>query len=64
MEQVIRRSAALHLQHIATGGIRSSSARRARSTSVTGLRRLEQMTGHGMRHGEAVGIGIAIDSTS
>ena len=64
MEQVIRRSAALHLQHIATGGDPFElGSSRPLDFGHWAAHKLEQMTGHRMRHGEAVGIGIAIDST-
>jgi 3-dehydroquinate synthase len=64
MEQVIRRSAALHLQHIATGGDPFElGSSRPLDFGHWAAHKLEQVTGHRMRHGEAVGIGIAIDST-
>jgi 3-dehydroquinate synthase len=64
MEQVIRRSAALHLRHIATGGDPFElGSSRPLDFGHWAAHKLEQMTSHRMRHGEAVGIGIAIDST-
>jgi 3-dehydroquinate synthase len=64
MEQVIRRSAALHLQHIATcGDPFELGSSRPLDFGHWAAHKLEQLTGHRMRHGEAVGIGIALDST-
>jgi len=64
MAQVIRRSAALHLQHIATGGDPFElGSSRPLDFGHWAAHKLEQVTSHRMRHGEAVGIGIAIDST-
>lgn len=64
MEQVIRRSAALHLRHIATGGDPFElGSSRPLDFGHWAAHKLEQVTSHRMRHGEAVGIGIAIDST-
>ena len=64
MEQVVRRSAALHLQHIATcGDPFELGSSRPLDFGHWAAHKLEQLTGHRMRHGEAVGIGIALDST-
>ncbi|MEN3338841.1 MAG: 3-dehydroquinate synthase [Acidobacteriota bacterium] len=64
MEQVIRRSAALHLQHIATcGDPFELGSSRPLDFGHWAAHKLEQLTDHRMRHGEAVGIGIALDST-
>jgi 3-dehydroquinate synthase len=64
MEQVIRRSAALHLRHIATGGDPFElGSSRPLDFGHWAAHKLEQVTSHRMRHGEAVGIGIALDST-
>ncbi len=64
MERVIRRSAALHLQHIATGGDPFElGSSRPLDFGHWSAHKLEQVTNHRMRHGEAVGIGIALDST-
>jgi 3-dehydroquinate synthase len=64
MEQVIRRSAALHLRHIATGGDPFElGSSRPLDFGHWAAHKLEQVTCHRMRHGEAVGIGIALDST-
>lgn len=64
MEQVIRRSAALHLKHIATSGDPFElGSSRPLDFGHWAAHKLEQLTDHRMRHGEAVGIGIALDST-
>ncbi len=64
MEQVIRRSAALHLRHIATGGDPFElGSSRPLDFGHWAAHKLEQVTNHRLRHGEAVGIGIALDST-
>jgi 3-dehydroquinate synthase len=64
MEQVIRRSAALHLRHIATcGDPFELGSSRPLDFGHWAAHKLEQLTEHRMRHGEAVGIGIALDST-
>lgn len=64
MEQVIRRSAALHLRHIAAGGDPFElGSSRPLDFGHWVAHKLEQVTGHRMRHGEAVAIGIAVDST-
>jgi 3-dehydroquinate synthase len=64
MEQVIRRSAALHLNHISTGGDPFElGSSRPLDFGHWAAHKLEQLTEHRMRHGEAVAIGIALDST-
>jgi 3-dehydroquinate synthase len=64
MEQVIRMSAALHLRHIATSGDPFElGSSRPLDFGHWAAHKLEQVTHHEMRHGEAVGIGIALDST-
>jgi 3-dehydroquinate synthase len=64
MEQVIRRSAALHLAHISTGGDPfESGSSRPLDYGHWAAHKLEQLTGYQMRHGEAVAIGIALDTT-
>jgi 3-dehydroquinate synthase len=62
-EEVIRRSATLHLRHIATGGdpFELGSARPL-DFGHWAAHKLESMTGHELRHGEAVAIGMALDS--
>ena len=60
----VRRSAALHLSHIATAATRSSStSSRPLDFGHWAAHKLEQLSRHRLRHGEAVAIGIALDST-
>jgi 3-dehydroquinate synthase len=64
MEQVVRRSAALHLEHIATGGDPFElGSSRPLDFGHWAAHKLEQVTSHRLRHGEAVAIGIALDTT-
>ncbi len=64
MEQLIRRSAMLHLRHIATGGDPfEQGSSRPLDFGHWAAHKLEQATNHRVGHGEAVGIGIALDST-
>jgi 3-dehydroquinate synthase len=64
MEQVIRRSAALHLSHIATGGDPFElGSSRPLDFGHWAAHKLEQLTKNRLRHGEAVAIGIGLDST-
>lgn len=59
---IIRRSALLHAEHIALSGdpFELSSARPLDFGHWAG-HKLEQLSGFGLRHGEAVAIGMAID---
>jgi 3-dehydroquinate synthase len=63
MNHLVRRSAELHLRHIATSGdpFEFGSARPL-DFGHWSAHKLETMTGHRLRHGEAVAIGIALDS--
>ncbi len=64
MEQVIRRSAALHLSHIAKGGDAfEMGSSRPLDFGHWAAHRLEVLTGHRLRHGEAVAVGLALDCT-
>ena len=64
MERLVRRSARLHLAHVATGGDPFElGSSRPLDFGHWAAHKLEQMTGHRMRHGEAVAIGIALDSS-
>jgi 3-dehydroquinate synthase len=64
MAQVVRRSAMLHLRHIATGGDPfEQGSSRPLDFGHWAAHKLEQITHHRLGHGEAVGIGIALDST-
>jgi 3-dehydroquinate synthase len=62
-EEVVRRCAALHLRHIATGGdpFELGSARPL-DFGHWAAHKLESMTAHELRHGEAVAIGIVLDT--
>jgi 3-dehydroquinate synthase len=62
-EDAVRRCADLHLRHIATGGdpFELGSARPL-DFGHWAAHKLESMTAHELRHGEAVAIGIALDS--
>jgi 3-dehydroquinate synthase len=64
MRQVVRRSAELHLAHIAQGGDPFElGSSRPLDFGHWSAHKLEQLTAHRVRHGEAVAIGIALDST-
>ena len=62
MEQLIRRCAGLHVEHIMRSGdpFESGSARPL-DFGHWAAHKLESLTVHGLRHGEAVAIGMAID---
>jgi 3-dehydroquinate synthase len=63
MKAVVRRCAELHLQHIRSAGdpFEHGSARPL-DFGHWAAHRLETLTAHRLRHGEAVAIGIALDS--
>jgi 3-dehydroquinate synthase len=63
MLQLIRRSAALHLNHIANSGdpFETGNARPL-DFGHWAAHKLESMTNGALRHGEAVGIGMLIDT--
>jgi 3-dehydroquinate synthase len=64
MTRVIRHSAMLHLRHIATGGDPfEHGSSRPLDFGHWAAHKLEQVTNHRLGHGEAVGIGIALDTT-
>jgi 3-dehydroquinate synthase len=64
MDQVVRRSAELHLQHIATAGDPfEMGSSRPLDFGHWAAHKLERLTNHEVRHGEAVAIGIALDTT-
>jgi 3-dehydroquinate synthase len=64
MEEVVRRSAALHLAHIAQGGDPfEQGSSRPLDYGHWAAHKLEALTEYRMRHGEAVGIGLALDTT-
>jgi 3-dehydroquinate synthase len=64
MECLIRRCAELHLQHIATANDPfETHSSRPLDFGHWAAHKLEQLTRFRLRHGEAVAIGIALDST-
>jgi len=64
MEEVVRRSAVLHLAHIAQGGDPfEQGSSRPLDYGHWSAHKLEALTDYRLRHGEAVGIGIALDTT-
>lgn len=64
MQQVIYRCAQLHLQHIAgSGDPFEMGSSRPLDFGHWAAHKLEQLTNYSLRHGEAVAIGIALDTT-
>lgn len=64
MRRVVRRSAEVHLAHIANGGDPFElGTSRPLDYGHWAAHRLEHLTRHRLRHGEAVAIGVALDST-
>lgn len=64
MQTVIYRCAQLHLKHIATSGDAfEMGSSRPLDFGHWAAHKLEQLTFYDLRHGEAVAIGIALDST-
>lgn len=64
LEYVVRRSAVLHAEHIASGGDPfEQGSSRPLDFGHWAAHKLEQLTRHRLRHGEAVSIGLALDST-
>lgn len=64
MQSVIYRCAQLHLNHIATSGDAfEMGSSRPLDFGHWAAHKLEQLTFYNLRHGEAVAIGIALDST-
>jgi 3-dehydroquinate synthase len=64
MQQVIYRSAALHLDHIARGGDPfESGSSRPLDFGHWAAHKLEHLSGYELGHGQAVALGIALDST-
>jgi 3-dehydroquinate synthase len=63
LEVAVRRCAELHLRHIATGGdpFERGSARPL-DYGHWSAHKLETLTQHSLRHGEAVSIGMALDA--
>lgn len=63
MEKLVRRCAELHLRHIRTSGDPFELGRaRPLDFGHWSAHKLERMTRHGVSHGQAVGMGIALDS--
>jgi 3-dehydroquinate synthase len=64
MAQLVHRSAELHLDHIATSGDPFElGSSRPLDFGHWAAHKLEQLSHHELRHGEAVSVGIALDST-
>ena len=64
MQQLVRRSAELHCAHIAGGGDPFElGSSRPLDFGHWSAHKLEQLTNHRLRHGEAVAIGLALDCT-
>ncbi|PPS45402.1 3-dehydroquinate synthase [Chroococcidiopsis sp. TS-821] len=64
MQQLIYRCAQLHLEHIATSGDPfEKGSSRPLDFGHWVAHKLEHLTNYNLRHGEAVAIGIALDST-
>ncbi len=63
IEQLIYRCAQLHLQHIGGGDPFETGSSRPLDFGHWAAHKLEQLTNYRLRHGEAVGIGIALDVT-
>ncbi len=64
MQQLIYRCAQLHLEHIAkSGDAFEVGSSRPLDFGHWAAHRLEYLTNYSLRHGEAVAIGIALDST-
>jgi 3-dehydroquinate synthase len=64
MQQLIQRCAELHLEHIANRGDPfEKGSSRPLDFGHWAAHKLEQLTDYRLRHGEAVAVGIALDST-
>lgn len=63
MEHLIEECARLHLEHIAGGDPFEMGSSRPLDFGHWAAHKLEQLTDYALRHGEAVAIGIALDST-
>lgn len=64
MATMVRRAAELHLDHIAMGGDPfEAGSSRPLDFGHWAAHKLEGLTHHGLRHGEAVAIGIALDTS-
>jgi 3-dehydroquinate synthase len=63
MQEVVSRSAALHVEHIRSGDPFEMGSSRPLDYGHWAAHKLEQVTDYRLRHGEAVAIGIALDTT-
>jgi 3-dehydroquinate synthase len=64
MAHMVHRSAELHLNHIATSGDPfENGSSRPLDFGHWAAHKLEQLSGNALRHGEAVAVGLALDST-
>jgi 3-dehydroquinate synthase len=62
LREMIHRCAELHVDHIATGGDAfETGAARPLDFGHWAAHKLEQLSGYGLRHGEAVAAGMALD---
>ena len=62
MQSLIRRCAKMHLDHIAGGDPFEMGSSRPLDFGHWSAHKLEQLSGFNIRHGEAVALGIALDS--
>lgn len=62
MQELIHRCAQMHLEHIASGDPFEMGSSRPLDFGHWSAHKLEQLTNFEIRHGEAVAIGIALDS--
>ncbi|MBC7919844.1 MAG: 3-dehydroquinate synthase [Ferruginibacter sp.] len=63
MQQLIHRCAQMHLQHIAGRDPFETGSSRPLDFGHWAAHKLEQLTHYSLRHGEAVAIGMALDTT-
>ena len=64
MGRLVHRCAQLHLEHIATGGDPFElGSSRPLDLGHWAAHKIEQLSGYRLRHGEAVAVGLALDST-
>lgn len=63
MQYQVKRCAELHLQHIASGDPFEMGSSRPLDFGHWSAHKLEQLSNFSVRHGEAVAMGIALDST-
>jgi 3-dehydroquinate synthase len=62
MEYLVKQCAVLHLQHIASGDPFEMGSSRPLDFGHWSAHKLEQLSGFSIRHGEAVALGIALDT--